>query len=146
MSRFDNYDIALELIELCRELQSGIIQDLNYYRASVYKSETGLGIDRKLEQLKMVVALFDCDETLDYFLDFEASRGNGNVALAPGECLLTWRISNLFKGLEISYSNIGSSKEPKLASNFQNKVLQKRKRLASLCPAGSRKRSCFETR
>ncbi|SMF21688.1 hypothetical protein [Pseudobacteriovorax antillogorgiicola] len=145
MARFDNFDIAQELVELCRDIQSDIFQQLNYYRASVYKSETAAIIDHKLSQLKLVVELLGCEETLDHFLDFEASRGNGNIALAPGECLLTWRITDLFKSLEHAYISLSDSKASFRNPDFAFNIQKNRRKLAALCPQGSRKRSFFET-
>ena len=41
MSRTNPEDILMELIELCKDLKSEIMQQLNYYKASVYKNEMG---------------------------------------------------------------------------------------------------------
>ena len=50
MSRYDRRDIMMELIELSRDLKTEIMQQLNYYRASVYKNETAAVVERKIEQ------------------------------------------------------------------------------------------------
>ena len=146
MARFDTYDIAQELVDLCLDIHSDVIQQLNYYRASVYKEETSKTIDHKLHQLKMVVDLLGCEDASDYFLDFEASRGNGNVLVPPGECLLSLRISSLFKSLEEAYSNLTRIQHKHFQTQkFAQNLQRNRRKLAALCPQGSRKRSFFET-
>lgn len=145
MPRHDSYDLVQELVELCKDLQSQIQQQLIYYRASVYKTETVATINIKLKELRTVVELFGCEETSDYFLDFEASRGNGNIRLAPGECLLSWRIADLFCNLEESYDSMTEGLAPPLPPDFAQKIRQYGSKLASMCPEGSRKRSFFET-
>jgi hypothetical protein len=150
MARFDQKDIILELIELCRELKDEIYHQLNYYRASVYKDETAKIINAKLDQLKMLIKLFGDDELLDYFQDFEVSRQNGNVALPPGECLLSKRISELFQQLDPALRGltdmIQSQQNPYANDHqFAKSIKRHRRQLLAMCRPGSRQRAFFQT-
>lgn len=150
MSRFDRYDVIVELIELCSEIRQDILLQLNYYRASVYKDETAAIINKKIDELKMVVALLKQEEILDLFRDFEASRNNGNFALTPGECLLSHRISNLFQQLDQAFQEFLANCQ-KNKNNFPDSfqfaknIQRHRRQLLALCRHGSRQWSFFHT-
>ncbi|MFW7377610.1 MAG: hypothetical protein ACOH5I_02225 [Oligoflexus sp.] len=150
MSRFDRMDVMVELIELCKELRQDIMLQLNYYRASVYKSETAKIINSKLDQLKIVVSLLNQEEILDLFRDFEASRSNGNVALAPGECLLSSRLTHLFLQLDEAFEQVLESLQQHNSSTldglqFAKNIQRHRRQLLAICRQGSRQWSFFRT-
>ena len=51
MARIEDHSIVQELLELCQDIKGEILQQLTYYKASVYKAENAAVIDTKLEQL-----------------------------------------------------------------------------------------------
>ncbi len=147
MSRVDQMDIMVELAELCRELKEEVLQQLNYYRVSVYKEETASLIEQKIKQLRTIVELTNNSEALDLFADYEATRCCGNLNLAPGECALSGRIMMLFSQLDsvvegmlhrIQHEDVIDSWH--LARNIQ----KNRKKLLAICRQGSRQWSFFQ--
>ena len=150
MQRFDRYDIIIELIELYRDIKDDIIQQLNYYKASVYKAETAKIIDTKISQLKMLVELTNEPEALDLFHDFEETKTNGNVKIQQGECLLTLRVMHLLMELDKNFSNLGSklqNSEYKANDSFDftKQIQRNRRKFLALCKHGSRPWSFFQT-
>ena len=146
MARIDYRDVLNELTELCSDLQDDVLQQLTYYRASVYKDETRRVIDGKLSQLKFIVGLLGDDEASDLFLDFEASGSCGNVLIAPGECLLTMRIADLFSNLSQRFADV-VKQDPKGFNDRQmsSKIQKNRKKIVAACKHGSRQKHFFET-
>lgn len=150
MSRFDRIDIILELLELGRELHADIYQQLNYYRASVYKDETAKIIDQKIEQLKTITSLFPDANALDLFNDFEATKHSGNTIIAPGECLFTKRVTQLLSHLEEAGERLLESlsehqNRERPDPGFAKRVKQQRRKLLQICRQGSRRWSFFQT-
>lgn len=140
MSVHKHQDLFSEIIELCRDFHRELLHELNYYRASVYKVEASQGINRKLDHLRALVDLLNCDEAADFFLDFEASKGNGNLALAPGECLLSWRVTTLLNNLDHAYNTISSNSQQVDLKKLNSNLSKRRKQIAAIYPVGSAKR------
>lgn len=105
MSRINNLDIVQELLVKCSELEQHIMQQLKYYRASVYKDEVANKIYQEVERLRAIVSLIGHEEAIDCFQDFEATRCTGNMKLSPGECHLTWRLTTLFSGIRKAHED-----------------------------------------
>lgn len=150
MLRFDRIDIILELLELSQELHADIIQQLNYYRASVYKGETAKIIDQKIDQLKTITSLINDEDSLDFFNDFEATKQHGNVAIAPGECLFTRRVTQLLNHLaesNLCLKNAINDQQlrERIDPSFTKRVKQQKRKLLQICKQGSRRWSFFQT-
>ncbi len=146
MSRYDRQDIMMELIELSQDLKSEILQQLNYYRASVYKSETSVIIEGMIEQLKLLGDLIGDDELQDAFLDYEAMRRNGPMLVAPGECLLSLRTMALLKATDLIFQQLitrqAATASPDTLELSRN-IQKHRGQLLSLCRQGSRQWAFF---
>ncbi len=146
MSRYDHHDILMELIELCREQKSDILQQLTYYRASVYKTETAKIIERKVELLKLVAALIGDEVLLDAFHDYEETKNNGNRQISPGECHLSTRIMNLLQSCDKIFDQLVGEIHLKTNTDrqlFARNVQKHRGQLLSMCRQGTRQWSFF---
>ncbi len=148
MSRYDRRDIMMELIELSRDMKTEIMQQLNYYRASVYKNETAAIVERKIEQLQLIADLIGDDELLDAFRDYEATKRGGLMMAAPGECLLSLRVMNLMTATDRIFAgliNRHPASNPQDTLQFSRNIQKHRRQLLSLCRQGSRQWSFFST-
>lgn len=150
MQRFDRYDIIMELIELYHDIKDDIVQQLSYYKASVYKSETAKIINTKIAQLKMLVVLMNESDAIDLFNDFEETKTNGNVKIQQGECLLTLRVMNLLIELDKTFANLRSTlqnndRKTNESSDFTTQIQRNRRKFMSLCKHGTRQWSFFRT-
>lgn len=152
MSRYEHHDIMMELIELCREQKSDILQQLNYYRASVYKTETAAIIERKIEQMQLCASLIGDEVLSDAFRDYEETRKNSHLLIAPGECLLSTRVMNLFKACDTIFEAQSSQaqlqikqRQPADRQLLSRKVQRHRGELLSMCRQGSRPWAFFST-
>jgi hypothetical protein len=148
MSRYDRRDIMMELIELSRDIKAEIVQQLNYYRASVYKNETAAVVERKIEHLQLVADLIGDDELQDAFRDYEAMKRGGLMMATPGECLLSLRTMNLLGATDRIFADLinrhpanNSQETLQFSRNIQNH----RRELLSLCRQGSRQWAFFST-
>lgn len=149
MARFGHVDIISELVELCLETMGEIRQQLSYYRASVYKQETGSLIDERIQLLTTVAALINDDLVNECFRDFKAIEIDGNSNLPSGECSFSSRVCRLITSLDAQLSNVvdraslqhGQINPMELAKNVQNH----RRELLGLCRQGSRQWSFFQT-
>lgn len=148
MSRYEHHDIMMELIELCREQKSDILQQLNYYRASVYKSETAAIIERKIGEMQLCASLIGDELLCDAFRDYDATRKNSHLLVAPGECLLSTRVLNLFKACDKilgAQSGQLQQRSPIERQQLSRKVEKHRGQLLSMCRQGSRPWAFFST-
>jgi hypothetical protein len=148
MSRYDRRDIVMELIELSRDVKAEIMQQLNYYRASVYKSETAAVVEGKIEQLQLVAELIGDDELSDAFRDYEAMKIGGLEIAPPGECLLSLRTMNLMTATDrifADFINRHPADTPQDALQFSRNIQEHRRQLLSLCRQGSRQWVFFST-
>jgi hypothetical protein len=148
MSRYDRRDIMMELIELSRDIKTEIVQQLNYYRASVYKNETAAIVERKIEQLQLVADLIGDDELQDAFRDYEAMKRGGLTMAPPGECLLSLRTMNLLAATDRIFADLINRhpvNNPQETLQFSRNIQKHRHRLLSLCRQGSRQWSFFST-
>ena len=143
MSRYDRRDIVMELIELSRDVKAEIMQQLNYYRASVYKNETAAVVECKIEQLQLVAELIGDDELSDAFRDYEAMKKGGLEMAPPGECLLSLRTMNLMTATDLI--NRHPANTPQDALQFSRNIQKHRRQLLSLCRQGSRQWAFFST-
>jgi hypothetical protein len=148
MSRYDRRDIMMELIELSRDIKAEIMQQLNYYRASVYKSETAAMVEGKIEQLQLVADLMGDDELQDAFRDYEAMKRGGLTMATPGECLLSLRTMNLLQATDRIYADLINrhpAPSPQDTLQFSRNIQRHRRELLSLCRQGSRQWAFFST-
>ncbi len=146
MSRYDYSDIMMELIELCRELKSDILQQLNYYRASVYKTETGKVIERKIEQMRIVANLIGAELLTDAFHDYEEMKKSGPLLVAPGECVLSVRVMNLLQACEKIFEDLTLDRQQRQGGDrqqFARNVQKHRRELLSMCRQGTRQWAFF---
>lgn len=147
MSRYDHRDILMELLELCREQKADILQQLNYYRASVYKTETATIIERKVNQLQIVAALIGDEVLLDAFHDYAETKANGHL-VAPGECLLSTRVMNLLQSCDKIFDQLLNDIHQRSSGDRQifTRLVQKhRTQLLSMCRQGTRQWSFFSS-
>lgn len=150
MQRFDKYDIVMEFVELYGEIKDDIIQQLNYYKASVYKSETAKMINSKINQLKTLVELINETEALDLFNDFEETKSNGNIKIEQGECLLTLRVMNLLIQLDKNFDALAATLQNDTykggdSPDFTKQIQRNKRKVLSLCKHGTRQWSFFRT-
>jgi hypothetical protein len=148
MSRYDRRDIMMELIELSRDIKADIMLQLNYYRASVYKSEAAALVENKIEQLQMVASLIGYEELKDTFRDYEATKRNGLLTASPGECLLSLRTMNLVQAIDKIFADLiqrHAASNIHEALQFSRNVQQHRGQLLSLCQEGSQQWAFFST-
>ncbi|HYX33057.1 MAG TPA: hypothetical protein VE954_08065 [Oligoflexus sp.] len=148
MSRYDRRDIMMELIELSRDIKTEIMQQLNYYRASVYKSETALLVENRIQELQLVADLIGDDELQDVFRDYEALKRNGLLLATPGECLLSLRTMNLLQATDRIFADLISrhaASSPQDTLQFSRHIQKHRRQLLSLCRQGSRQWTFFST-
>jgi hypothetical protein len=148
MSRYDRRDIVMELIELSRDVKAEIMQQLNYYRASVYKSETAAVVERKIEQLQLLADLIGDDELQDAFRDYEAMKKGGLQMATPGECLLSLRTMNLMTATDRIFADLINRHPANTLQDtqqFSRNIQKHRRQLLSLCRQGSRQWSFFST-
>ena len=148
MTAFNRRDILFELTELLMELIQEIQQELVYYRASVYKSESAKTINKKISQLKLVGKLTGIDSIQESFCDYEATEINGNQRTVPGECSFSARVVTLLSELaDQSQITLDQIQDTKDQSNpdMARQVKRHRKQLLSICRQGSRHWSFFQT-
>ena len=148
MSRYDHQDIITEIIELCGELSREIVQQLTYYRASVYKDETAKVIDKKIEQLRMVANLLSEPILIDHFEDFNVTKGNGNIHVAPGECYYSHRVTTLLSEFRKTLEDIQTNHNRMLSEQpgvITKNIKKNRNKLLLLCKKGTRQWNFFQT-
>ncbi|MCX6129875.1 MAG: hypothetical protein NTX25_12550, partial [Proteobacteria bacterium] len=139
MSRYDRQDIMIELIELCLELKSEILQQLNYFRASVYKNEAAAVIEQKLQAFRLIADLINNVELKDAFHDFELMKKSGPMMAAPGECLLSLSVTRLNQTTDRIFAELLSKipqNDLKQTADFSQNVQDHRLQLLSACPQG----------
>ena len=98
----------LEVIEAALDLLDEINQELCYYRASVYKTESAIIINAKIKKLESVCLFIKNDELIDYFSDFRATIPSGNSTISPGECTFSLRVGKLMTSLRESINDMRS--------------------------------------
>jgi hypothetical protein len=148
MARYDYRDVVLELVELCREQKTEILQQLTYYRASVYKTETAQQIERKVEQMRLVCSLIGHAELSDAFQDYNVMRTHGHQWIVPGECPMSARVMNLVQSTEKIFETLANelpSRSLHDPLSFQKTLQKHRKDLLAMCRHGSRQWSFFNT-
>ena len=144
MPRYDRSDILMELIELCRDLKSDILQQLNYYRASVYKSETAQQIEARVAQLHDIADMMGSETIREAFRDYEEMKLHGGQHAMPGECLLSKRLSRLFQSLEAGFDDeLLASKQLQDSVQLSRSIQKNRHRLLTACRQGSRQWAFF---
>lgn len=151
MSRFRQADILVELLELSRDRIDGVRQQLTYYRASVYKDETGQHINAKIEELRLIGGLLGDLLTAEAFRDFDVMSKAGVMNYIPGECSLSKRVGNLLTALDQHLDRlqrlcvtrqggaVGNEQE------FAAAIRRHRNELLALCPHGSRQWTFFQS-
>lgn len=149
MARFAHSDIAIELAELCQELLGEIRGQLNYYRASVYKTETSKYITRKVEQLRLLSDFLADEILLEAFSDHDAHKDMAGMNVAPGECSLSTRTSQLIQAFELQLEQIiekASLGMREAAPHLNpNRIQRHRKQILSICKQGTRHWAFFQT-
>ncbi len=150
MSRLSRLDIVNELVDLIKDLSQDVTQQLQYYRASVYKQETSAAILQKIDHLRIISQLLGHAELDDLFNDFDASAGNGNVRLSQGECLFSHRVTTLTRSLLALVDDLPNIEREVLKSSqqeetFRLRLRSQRGRLMNLCGHGSRGWRLFQS-
>jgi hypothetical protein len=153
MSGFRHADIFVELNELCHDLMNDIRQQLAYYRVSVYKTETGAIITKKIEQLRLVTSLFADPELSEPIKDYDAMVAAGISAYVPGECSLSNRVTCLLQSLEGHLEQFTSQLRTGTPETLQlvpprelaKSVQKHRRQLLALCRHGSRQWAFFQS-
>jgi hypothetical protein len=140
MANFNNQDIFLELVELLAELIKETQQELVYYRASVYKTESAKSIDQNICQLKIISEVIGDESLFDLFGDYEATTRCGNVNVSPGECTFSSRVARLLLELE---NQLNAALENN-NSGIRLKVKQHKKKLMTICRKRPRHLSLFQ--
>lgn len=149
MLRCSQRDIAAELVELCWEIAQEILQELTYYKVSVYKLETRDQIAAKIQKAREVAALLGCQEILEPFADFDASGSQVNMVPHFSECSFSSRVGRLVKDLQEQLKKANGLQEEGgaklIGSDITVKVLSNRQRILSMCQHGSRHWEFFAT-
>lgn len=146
MPRYDRSDILMELIELCRDIKSDILQQLNYYRASVYKNETGQQIESRIAQMQTIAELCGNELLLDAFHDYEEMKKDGLRFAVPGECLLSHRVAHLFQATDCIFEEILESlhqQNQQDSLQLTRNIQRHRRQLLSMCKMGTRQWAFF---
>lgn len=149
VSRMRLCDILCELIELGRERIQDVRQQLVYYRASVYKTETAALIDDRIDQLRLLSKLLNDDGLSETLRDYDAMRAVGSLGAAPGECSFSKRVTVLLASAGDRLERLDHQIGSRNASNdgdqsFAEVVRQHRTQLLALCRHGSRQWAFFQ--
>lgn len=149
MSRLRHMDIIVELVELCQDIMNDIRQQLSYYRASVYKDETAEGIQKKVEQLRLVTDLIGDDMVQEPMKDYDAMADQGGIQTPPGECSFSARVTCLLQSLDSHLgevrSRITNQGLQTVGQELTRTVQKHRNQLLSLCRYGSRQWAFFQS-
>lgn len=151
MSRIRPTDIIVELTELCEDVMDEVRQQLLYYRASVYKDETGTLIRRKIDHLRLIANILGDDLAKEPFRDYDAME-IAKLPAAHGECSLSKRIALLLqefsKHLQ-STQRQTSIRDPKSHAaggpDLARSVQRHRRELLAICRQGSRQWAFFQS-
>src|SRR5690606_31519382 len=126
-----------------------IRQQLNYYRASVYKDETSRHISYRVEKLRMITNVMRAEPLLEAFRDHDAEKASGQLAYIPGECSFSSRTTRLLSAVEEASEDLiyqancrNVQSVPKsLARNVQKHRLE----LLKICRQGTRQWAFFQS-
>jgi len=142
MSRFHQLDVVIELGELCQDLMREIRQQLNYYRASVYKTETAKHIHYRVEKLRMITRLTNDEGLLEAFRDFDAMKKLGASACVAGECSFSTRTSRLLQSFDKRCDFIVQQANNRnvefISATLIRDVQRHRRELLQMCRQGTR--------
>lgn len=148
MDNLKEWDILIEIYDLSREMIADIRNQLNYYRASVYKDETASNIENRIASLHKIVDIVPFKLLLEPFADYYAEKNNNNEFI-PGECKLSARVLRLITNLEevivkLSEEKI-TGKNLKTADEmeFSRRIYENKNQIISACRPGSRRWSLF---
>lgn len=149
MSRFSHTDIVIELSELCKDLVGEIRQQLNYYRASVYKDETSRHITYRVEKLRMITNLMRAEPLLEAFRDHDAEKASGHYAYVPGECSFSARTTRLLSTIEEACSDLIYQASCRnvhgVPKSLTRNVQKHRQELLKICRQGTRQWAFFQS-
>jgi hypothetical protein len=150
MSRFSHIDILVELVDLSREVMAEISHELQYYQASVYKTETADRINLRIAQLRLVAEVIGGTNLQEPFADHDAMAAAGVMNYVPGQCSFSVRVTRLMKSLDEQLQSISrrlatSRDEIAGIADLPRKVQDRRRELLSLCRHGSRQQVFFQT-
>jgi hypothetical protein len=151
MSRFRQADILVELLDLSRDRIDEVRQQLSYYRASVYKDETGGHITTKIEELRLIAVLLGDVLVQESFRDYDAMSKAGVLNYIPGECSLSKRVGSLMTALDQHLDRLQRLCITRQTGSLTNEqeftaaILRHRNQLLALCPHGSRQWSFFQS-
>lgn len=141
MSRFRHVDIVHELIDLGHELRNEVRQQLLYYRASVYKQETAQQIHQKIDQLRLVINLFNDPCLMDIMTDYDAMVQNKQQSPVPGECSMSFRVTRLLDQVGQELGNVHRehlTAGGMVSETLTQNLLSHRRELMNICKHGSR--------
>jgi hypothetical protein len=136
-------DILLELVELCQETIAEVRQQLVYYRASVYKQETSVNLNTKIDHLRLLASFFADDQIDEVLRDYEAMAANPIAYYVPGECSLAQRVTSLLQGLERQLAG-AAMKQQQITQDLSQTLKRHRSQLLALCKHGSRQYNLFQ--
>lgn len=136
MSRYRAQDVLIELLALGKDLNAQILQQLTYYKASVYKTEAAALIEIKVAQLQQLVGFIGHDELQDAFLDYAFMKKSGLRLTVPGECLVSLRVAALTQTVDKLLGNfllLQEKQELISGDEFSNLDHEQRTQLLSMC-------------
>lgn len=156
MLRLKYGDAIVEMTELAADILADIRQQAVYYRASVYKDETIKLINRKVDNLALIVRILKDSDLNECIADFRCGAGspmeqNGTTdspqyssssANQPIDCQLTVRVMRflidaeqaLDKIRQLSRKNACQNETRQLVKN----IVRNRRELAGMTRHGSK--------
>ncbi len=137
------------MIDLCQERMTEVRQQLVYYRASVYKTETSRQIADRIDQLRLVGDIFGDVMVQEAFQDYEAMASAGAMTYVPGECSFSTRVTSLLSSLDRQLNRLNvqlaNRSLPVSEEVLADAVVKHRTQLLALCHQGSRQWTFFQS-
>lgn len=137
MSNLQYIDAHLELTDLARELLIEIRGELRYYRASVYKDESSIKINDKLNEVHFLLTILNDEMSLEAYYDYEATKERAHLDYIPGECPFSARVTNFVTNLDLALDEIQgrlakSSNEPE-SQHIITGLRKHKKQILKMC-------------
>jgi hypothetical protein len=141
MSGYKTADILWELAEFANELLHESRQILNYHRASVYKDESSIALQKNSSQIRVIFNILGDDMLQEIFSDIDVFTLAEVQKGPPGESLLTLRLGHLIReglpAIEMFQKRIIKDRRS-LDQNRIDALIERRRELLSVCKQGSR--------
>jgi hypothetical protein len=147
MSRFSQSDVLVELVDLATDLITETRQQLNYYRASIYKDETTRQVRERVENLRTIAELLADEALLDAFADHDEMLARGASEYVPGECSFSKRSGRLMTDLQSQFETLMVRHQQAgfATIELQDRLREFRNDIVSMCRHGSRHWSFFQS-